>query len=250
MKRRILTILWPLLVGFPLVQPAVAQSALYEATLSTAIANTTDTHIILSNWAGITVPGPNNSQLKNLLIDGELFEAIAIDPPGTNYISVRRAVRGTGRATHASGAHVWAGPTAAFVNNDPLQLAGCTRTDFTSVPIIALVSRGTWDCMGGIMVRTDQPGASYNGSAIASSANSGVVTPPAETFKISGTSAVNTFVTPAGWAAGHCLNIVPTGNFTLIATTGNIGKAATAVTGRVMKVCYGGGTAKLWYPSY
>lgn len=243
MKRRILTILWPLLVGgFPQLLPA--QNTLYQATLTNAITTTTEEHVVLSNWAGLTPPGPNNTQLKSFLIDGELFQALAIDPPGTNYIRVVRAVRGTLRTPHAAGAFVWAGPDAAFVGFDPT--GTCTRTAIPTVPIVSLQSRGTFDCMGGRYLRTDEPGASYSGTAIASGA-SATVTPPAQTFKISGTSAITTIATPAGWKAGMCLNIIPTGNFTTSTSGGNIAKASTAVTGRVLKMCFGG---VLWYPSY
>lgn len=225
---------------------ASGQTTTFSTTLSTAVTATGE-HLVLGNWAGITVPGPNRSNLKNLLIDGEMFEAMAIDAPGTNFVRVIRGVRATLRTTHASGVTVWAGPTAAFLDKDPT--GTCVRTALAAVPVISIQSRGTFDCLGGQYVRTDRPGATYSGTIIASGA-SATVTIPAETFKISGTSALTTFVTPAGWAAGHCINIIPTGNFSLQATTGNIGKASTAVTGRVLKVCFGGGTGQLWYPSY
>lgn len=232
------------LAGLLLTQ-AAGQTVLGPTTLSAALSATGE-HLILGNWAGITVPGPNKINLKNILIDGEMFEALAIDPPGTNYIRVVRGVRKTLRTTHASGTTVWAGPTAAFVDKDPS--GGCTRTALAYVPLISIVSRATWDCIGGNWIRTDGlTGASYNGTAIASG-SSATVTIPAETFKISGTSAITGFLVPAGWAVGKCINIIPTGNFTLSAVGGNIGKAATAVTGRVMKVCLGAGPA--WFPSY
>jgi hypothetical protein len=241
MKR--LIVLFAVLAGL-----VSGQTVLYPTTLSSAVTDTGE-HIVLASWAGITVPGPNRSNLKNLLIDGEMFEAQAIDPPGTNYIRVIRGVRATLRTTHASGATVWAGPTASFRDTDPT--GGCTRTALAYVPVISIQSRGTFDCLGPTgaqqWIRTDRPGATYYGTAIASGASS-TVNPPAETFKISGTSALVAFTTPAGWVQGHCMNIIPTGNFTLTANAGNIGKAATAVTGRVMKVCLGVGG--LWYPSY
>jgi hypothetical protein len=247
MKRRILTILWPLLVGLPALLPQVSgQTVISSTTLTNAITPTT-THIVLGNNAGITAPGPNRSNLKNLMIDSEMFEAIAIDPPGTNFIHVTRGVRQSLRTTHAAGAKVWAGPTTAFVQSNPV--GTCTRTALAYVPIISISTRQTFDCgvASGAWFRTDGPDTSYYGTAIASGA-SATVTPPAQTFKISGTSAITTIATPAGWAPGGCLNIIPTGNFTGAATTGNIGKAFTAVTGRVLKLCYG--NAGLWYPSY
>ncbi len=240
MTRRILSILWPLLVGYPLA----AQTVLGPTTLTNAITATSE-HIVLGNWAGITAPGPNNSNLKNLLIDGELFEAIAIDPPGTNYIHVIRGVRQSLRTTHQAGATVWAGPSGSFPQSDPQ--GTCTRTALAYVPLIAVSTRRIFDCLGGKWVRTDGPDGSYNGTAIASGA-SATVTPPAQMFKISGTSAISTIATPAGWAPGGCLSIIPTGNFTTLATGGNIGKASTAVTGRVLKMCLG--NLSLWYPSY
>jgi hypothetical protein len=246
MTRRILTILWPLLAGLNLLPtPVAAQTVLVPTTLTNAI-KATDTHIVLGNWAGITVPGPNRSTLKNILIDDEMFEALAIDPPGTNYIHVIRGVRGTLRRTHAAGAKVWAGPTASFVAQDPK--GTCTRTALAYVPLIVIPSFRAFDCMGGVFVRTDSVSASYNGTAIASGA-SATVTPPAETFKISGTSAISTITTPAGWGSGHCLNIIPTGNFTTL-TGGNIGLASTAVTGVVLKMCFDIPAGQVWYPSY
>jgi hypothetical protein len=232
------------LIGVPMLLPA--QTVLGPTTLTNAI-SPTDEHIVLGNWAGITPPGPNRSNLKNILIDGEMFEALAIDPPGTNFVRVVRGVRATLRTTHQAGSTVWAGPTTSFVASDPT--GACTRTALAYVPLISIQSRGTFDCLGGKWVRTDKPGATYDGTVIASGA-SATVTPPAETFKISGTSAITTIATPAGWAAGHCLNIIPTGNFTTSTSGGNIAKASTAVTGVVLKVCFGGGTGQLWYPSY
>lgn len=240
MKRRILTILWPLLVGFP----AFAQTVLGPTTLTNAISATQE-HIVLGNWAAITAPGPNRANLKNIMIDSEMFEALEIDPPGTNFIHIIRGVRQSLRTTHQAGTTVWAGPASSFVQSDPT--GSCTRTALAYVPLIAIATHRTFDCLGGKWVRTDGPDASYDGTAIASGA-SATVTPPAQTFKISGTSQITTIATPAGWAPGGCLNIIPTGNFTTSASGGNIGKASTAVTGKVLKLCYG--ATKLWYPSY
>lgn len=240
MTRRLLMLLWPLLVGLPLP----AQQVLYPATLTNAI-DTVQEHLVLSSWAGITAPGRNQSAVNNILIDGEMFIAMAIDPPGTNFIKIVRAVRATVRTPHAAGATVWAGPAALFRDTDPT--GGCTRSTLPYVPLISIQSRGTFDCVGGRWVRTDTASLSYDGTAIASGASS-TVNPPAATFKISGTSAIVAFTVPAGWAPGKCLSIIPTGNFTLTANAGNIAKASTAVTGRVLFVCYG--LNKLWYPSY
>lgn len=244
MKRRILTILWPLLIGFPVALPA--QTSIGQTTLTNAISATAD-HIVLGNWAGITAPGVNKTNLKNLLIDGELFEAIEIDPPGTNFIHVTRGVRKTLRTTHAAGATVWAGPTAAFLDSEPT--GTCTRTSLAYVPLIAIATRRTFDCgpVSGRWFRTDAPDSSYYGTAIASG-SSATVAINAQLFKISGTSAISTLTDPAGWAAGGCIAIIPTGNFTTLATGGNIGKATTAVTGRTLKMCKG--DLGLWYPSY
>jgi hypothetical protein len=220
------------------------QTVLYPTTLSSAVTATGE-HIVLGSWAYITAPGPNDSQLYNLLIDGEMFRAQAIDPPGTNYIRVIRGVRGTLRTTHASGTTVWAAPSRAFVDKDPQ--GTCTRTALAYVPVISIQTRGTFDCIGGTWVRTDRPGATYSSTVIASGA-SATVTVPAQLFKISGNSAITTFNLPAGWAPGMCFRIIPTGNFTLTANAGNIAKASTAVTGRVLSVCYGANS--LLYPSY
>lgn len=246
MKRRILTILWPLLVGLPpLLPPIAAQTVIGQATLSTTI-DATATHIVLSNWAGITAPGPNKSNLKNIMIDSEMFEAIEIDPPGTNYIHVTRGVRQSLRARHQSGTTVWAGPTTAFVQSDPT--GACTRTSLAYVPLISISTHRTFDCgpASGAWFRTDGPDTSFYGTAIASGA-SPIVNPPAQTFKISGTSAISTINNPAGWPRGGCLSIIPTGNFTTTAVGGNIGKGTTAVTGRTLKLCWDG---SLWWPSY
>lgn len=249
MKRRILLILWPLLVGLPLSMPAPAQTVINQTTLTNAV-KLTDTHLVLVNNAGITAPGTNKIALKNLMIDSELFEAIELDPPGTNYIHVTRGVRQSLRATHGAGTFVWAGPTTAFVQSD--QDGACTRTQLAYVPLISIATHRTFDCPSnsGAWMRTDGPDAkSYYGTAIASGASATVII-PAQTFKISGTSAITTFTLPAGWQPGLCFNIIPTGNFTLSSTGGNIGKSATAVTGRVMKVCWGGAAGQFWYPSY
>lgn len=240
MKRRILTILWPLLVGYPLA----AQTVINLTTLSTSL-TATGTQVVLGSGVGLTAPGPNRSNLKNLMIDSELFEAVEILAPGTNYVRVTRGVRQSLRATHQAGTAVWIGPTTAFVQSDPT--GSCTRTALAYVPIISISTHRTFDCLGGSYVRTDGPDASYNGTAIASGA-SATVTPPAQTFKISGTSAISAIATPAGWAPGGCLNIIPTGNFTTLAVGGNIGKASTAVTGKVLKMCFG--ALGLWYPGY
>ncbi len=246
MKRRILAILWPLLVGFPAFLPVSGQTVLGPTTLTNAITAAQD-HIVLGNNAGISAPGTNKITLTNLMIDSEMFEAIAIDPPGTNYVHVTRGVRQSLRTLHQAGATVWAGPTTAFVQSNPS--GSCTRIALAYVPLISIQTHDTFDCLGvtGKWVRTSGPDSSYDGTAIASGA-SPTVTPPAQTFKISGTSAIATIVTPAGWVTGGCLNIIPTGNFTTLATGGNIGKATTAVTGRVLKMCLG--TSSLWWPSY
>jgi hypothetical protein len=245
MKRRILTILWPLLISMSVGFPCLGQIVLGPTTLTNAI-KLTDTHIVLGSGAGITAPGTNKTALTNLMIDGEMFEVLAIDPPGTNYLHVVRAVRQSLRTTHQAGATVWAGPTASFLQSSPAGQT-CTRGALPYVPMIEIATHDTFDCLGGVWVRTSGPDGSYNGTAIAS-ATSATVTPPAQTFKISGTSAITTIATPAGWVTGLCLNIIPTGNFTTSASGGNIGKASTAVTGRVLKLCLG--NLSLWYPSY
>jgi hypothetical protein len=244
MKRRILLILWPLLAGLPLL----AQTVINRTALSRAV-SATDTHIVLVNNAGITAPGTNKIALKNLLIDSEMFEAIEIDPPGTNYIHVTRGVRQSLRTTHQAGTSVWAGPTTAFLQSDVT--GTCTRAALAYVPLISISTHRTFDCPSnsGQWMRTDGPDpTSYYGTAIASGAGA-TVTIPAQTFKISGTSALTTFSVPAGWAPGMCISIIPTGNFT-IAATGNVGKASTAVTGKVLKLCWDGSATQLWYPSY
>lgn len=243
-------LLGAMLVGFLCTPQASGQTALYTATLTNAVTANAE-HLVLSNWAGITAPNPNGTGLTNLMIDGEVFQVMAIDPPGTNYVRVVRGVRATLRTTHAAGAIVWAAPAGGTAITDTDPIGGCTRTgrDVPYVPRLSIQSRGAFDCMGGLWRRTDTVPLGYDGTAIASGA-SATVTPPAQTFKISGTSAISAIATPAGWGAGNCLQIIPTGNFTLVATGGNIGKAATAVTGRVMRLCYGGGTLKFWYPSY
>jgi len=240
MTRRILTILWPLLVGIPLP----AQVVLGPTTLTNAITATQE-HIVLGSGAGITAPGRNKTALTNIMVDSELFEAIEIDPPGTNFIHVTRGVRQSLRTTHAAGTTVWAGPTTAFVQSDPT--GACTRTALAYVPLIAISTHRVFDCLGGKWVRSDGPDGSYNGTVIASGA-SATVTPLAQMFKISGTSAISRIVPPAGWSPGGCLSIIPTGNFTTLATGGNIGKASTAVTGKVLKMCLG--NLSLWWPSY
>lgn len=243
------TLLGAVLVGLLCSPQAFGQTTLYQATLSSAVTATGE-HLVLSNWAGITAPNPNGTNLTNLMIDGEVFQVMAIDPPGTNYVRVVRGVRATLRTTHASGAIVWAAPaggTPAITDMDPQ--GGCTRTAVPYVPRLSIQSRSAWDCMGGFWRRTDVTALGYNGTAIASGA-SATVTPTAQTFKISGTSTISAIATPAGWGAGNCLTIIPTGNFVLTAVGGNIGKASTAVNGRVMRLCYVGGTGKLWYPSY
>ncbi len=249
MKRRILVILWPLLVGVFVGQPLPAQTLINQTALTNAI-TATNTHIVLGNNAGITAPGPNRSNLKNILIDSEMFEAIAIDPPGTNFIHVIRGVRQTLRATHQAGTTVWAGPSTAFVQSAPS--GTCTRTALAYVPLVEIATRHTFDCPSnsGKWMRTDGPDpTSYYGTAIASG-SSATVTIPAQTFKISGTSAITTFNVPAGWTPGLCFNIIPTGNFTTSTSGGNIGKASTAVTGRVLKLCWDGSATQLWFPSY
>lgn len=64
-------------------------------------------------------------------------------------------------------------------------------------------------------------------------------------FHVSGTTAINTISLPFTSFVGS-VTIIPDGAFTLT-TSGNIGKASTAVVGQAMTLFYDGTS---WYPSY
>ena len=81
----------------------------------------------------------------------------------------------------------------------------------------------------------------------ASVASASVITPSGVKFHVTGTAAISTIQLPQSSFAGEII-IIPDGAWTLT-TTGNIGKASTAVSGQAMILTYDLNTSK-WYPSY
>ncbi len=74
-----------------------------------------------------------------------------------------------------------------------------------------------------------------------------IVLPPGPVFHITGTAAIDTLTVPAGFTGGLIL-VIPDDAFTWT-TTGNIGKAGTAVPGVALSFVYDPTTSKFW-PSY
>lgn len=226
--------------------PAHGQTVMSSTTLSAALSNATST-VSLASATGVTAPGPNQSLLKVLLIDREIMLVQSIS--GTT-AQVTRGQYGTGRVAHLSGAQVWIAPDKA-IERGALPSGGCTRTALPFVPILYVAptavnsgkTGGLFDCIGGQLVQTNAPVTVF-GATVASAST---ITPTGTFFPVSGVVAVVNIAVPAGWSAGNCLAIEPTGIFATT-TAGNIGLISSAtVVGRVLFMCWDGSK---WWPSY
>jgi hypothetical protein len=81
-------------------------------TTTTAPILVTDGSVSLASVTGVTGPGTNKTTRTNLWIDRECFEVQA-NPSGL-IVPVARAMNGSSRRFHASGAQVWVGAEIDF----------------------------------------------------------------------------------------------------------------------------------------
>lgn len=240
---------------FPPAEWAVtlgAQTVLTSTTLSTAVTGTADQQLVVASTTGWLAT--TTSQQYYALIDRE-FVAVRTVNTTSKVIGITRGQLASRPATHISGATVWFLPGQA-VNTYPPS-GQCTRTTLNYVPWVIsggpnIVSEiGTlFDCLGvttaGQWVETNggSVGLPVLGSTVASATS---ITPTGTYFKVSGTvNPVSTIVVPAGWAAGNCMQLEPTGAW-VTDTGGNILIASTAVTGKVLTMCW---NSTKWGPSY
>lgn len=232
-----------------LVPPeARAQTVLNSTTLSAAL-SITNSNVSLTSATGVSVPGPNGTNLTVILVDREIMLVQTL-VTGTTY-NVARGQYGTLRVAHLSGAQVWIAPDKALARG-ALPSGSCTRTALPYVPILYVAPTGVnngktgglFDCMGGVLVETNNAASASLGTTVTSATS---ITPTGTYFIVSGTTSVVTIVVPAGWAAGKCLAIQPSGIFATT-TAGNIGLISSAtVVGRVLFMCWDGSK---WWPSY
>jgi hypothetical protein len=229
------------------VPQAHGQTVLSSTTLAGALSSTSST-LSLNSATGVTLPGPNQTNLTVLVVEREVI-LVQTNVSGTVY-TVARGQYGTLRVGHANAAVVWIAPDKALIRG-AYPAGSCTRTNLPYVPLIFIAPSGpnigrtgdTFDCLGGQLVQTNLP-VSVKGSDVASATS---ITPTGTFFVVSGTVAVATIVVPAGWTAGNCLAIEPTGIFATT-TAGNIGLITSAtVVGRILFMCWDG--SKFW-PSY
>lgn len=226
---------------------AGAQTVLNSTTLAGALSATTST-LSLNSGTGVTLPGPNQTNLTVLVVEREVM-LVQTNVSGTIY-TVARGQYGTERVAHVNGATVWVAPDKAIARG-AIPSGSCTRTNLPFVPIVYVaptvinggLTGATFDCLGGQIVRTNAP-ATYKGSDVTSNTS---ITPTGTFFVVSGTTTVQTIVVPAGWSAGNCLAIEPTGIFATN-TSGNIGLVTSGtVVGRMLFMCWDGSK---WWPSY
>ncbi len=159
-----------LCLGALLVPQARAQNVLNSTTLAGALSATTST-LSLNSGTGVTLPGPNQTNLTVLVVEHEVM-LVQTNVSGTVY-TVARAQYGTLRVAHANGATVWVAPDKAIARG-AIPSGSCTRTNLPYVPIVYVaptvinggLTGATFDCMGGQIVRTDAP-AIYKGSDVA-----------------------------------------------------------------------------------
>jgi hypothetical protein len=236
-----------MLAAFLLCVPqAHGQTVLSSTTLAAALSNNTST-VSLASATGVTAPGPNGTNLTVLVVEREVMLVQQISGTVAN---VARGQYGTERVAHVSGAVVWVAPDKAIARG-AIPSGSCTRTNLPYVPIVYVaptvinggVTGATFDCMGGQIVRTNAP-STFKGADVSSATS---ITPTGTFFVVSGTTAVATIVVPAGWSAGNCLAIEPTGIFATT-TAGNIGLITSGtVVGRILFMCWDGSK---WWPSY
>jgi hypothetical protein len=241
-----------LLALLVLSAPAFAQTALTSTTLNGALSDSVSQQMVITSTTGWSAS--STSVTNFALVDRELVRVLTVNT-SSKAIGIVRGQLASRAAPHISGATVWFVPSAAIYTYPP---AGqCTRANQPYVPWVVsggpnIVSEiGTmFDCLGvgssGQWVETNggAVGLPVLGSTVASATS---VTPTGTYFKMSGTvNPVSTIALPAGWAPGNCLLIEPTGAW-VTDTAGNILIASTAVSGKVLAMCWNG---TKWGPSY
>jgi hypothetical protein len=127
----------------PFVQPANAQTALTETTLSAAVSTTSGKVIQVASASGIAAPSLTTGLSYQIYIDTELMDVESVS--GT-LITVRRGAGGTRAQTHASGTTVYAGvPNQAFFQYP--QWGTCTASAQLVLPIIDYVDQYIENCV-------------------------------------------------------------------------------------------------------
>lgn len=243
MKTKLL-ILFGLLAAFSFGQTTIT------STTTSALLSNTATSFNVASATGIAVPSfstpnqPTGNQTL-LFVDKEAMLVVGVN--GT-YISVIRGYNQTRAGIHVSGATVWVGPPTAFNNTNPSEGGGCLRTALLYVPYINTATGDSFDCLGvttaGQWVKTSSPGVTTVGTSVASATS---ITPTAQVFPVSGTTAIATIVVPAGFKPGMSITILPSGIWATT-TAGNIAVITSAtVVSRALIMVWNG---TKWYPSY
>lgn len=241
-----------------LALPAVAsaQTATDSTTLAAAVLTDSTTSISLTS---VTCTSCTFGRDTLIYVDREAMRVTGAYVSGATGIPVTRGTDGTTAATHTTAAVVWLGPAIRFASGPGAgSFTGmrattgpsgqCTRTTLGSVPYINITTGAVYDCLGvttaGQWVQTNAPGPVIKGTTVASATS---ITPTGNYFIVSGTTnPVTTIVKPAGWAAGMCLTVNPTGAF-VTDTSVSFNIATTAVVNKVLFLCYDGSK---WSPSY
>lgn len=130
-----------ILAIFSLASLAFGQATLTNTTLSSAV-GLTDTIINVTSATGITAPTGTPAQTSTLIyVDKELMRVTAVS--STAITVVRGEV--TGKASHVSGANLYAGDPSYFsVRND--KFGACTSTSELVLPIINVLNGRIFDC--------------------------------------------------------------------------------------------------------
>lgn len=245
-----------LLLAVPSFGQATNSSLLLTATsLSAAVTSNATTVFTVASATGITA----NTTL--LYIDdgnGGNPEAVFVNAVNGTSISVTRGYNGTQARNHLSGSVVLAGPPQNFYSVDP---SGACVAANEVTPRVNILSGRQWICSSitgswvpGYFNPTKPAGTTTVVASVAGATN-----PSGPLFHITGTNAVTAWgsSTTAGLGAGGgsatqpygaSFCVIPDGAYTTTATN-NIGKATTAVVGRVQCWTFDA-TNKLYYPSY
>ena len=88
----------------------------------------------------------------------------------------------------------------------------------------------------------------YYPKAVPTIASATTIAPTERVTKVSGTTTIQTITVPAGTQPGERITLVPTGLWSTN-TSGNIGKAVTAVVSRHVDFIWDP-DAGVWFPSY
>ena len=214
-----------------------------------------DTQVQVSSTTGFT-PLPSTSVTMFALIDREIARVLSVNTTN-RIVQLSRGQLSTRATPHVSGAVFTYLPAQASVGYVPS--GQCLRTSLQYVPMVTFPSQGlsgsdvglVLDCLGvgasgQWTITAPSLGNTVIGSVVASATS---ITPTGTYFQVSGTvNPVNTITVPAGWISGSCLTLEPTGAF-VTGTGGNISIASTAVTGKMLFMCWNG-VAQKWNPSY